>query len=200
MEKLAKTSVEIDPLIAKRWSPRSFTLDKKVTREQVMAMCEAGRWAPSCFGDEPWRILVFDRKHDLEAYNKAFDLLVDWNQGWAKNCQILFLVTAYDKFLKNGNDNRFHQYDAGSACQNILLQATSMGLRGHPMGGFDEVKAKEIFSIPEDYYVISMIGVGYQDEADKLSKSYYKSEIEERKRRPIGTTFFDGSWEKGIEL
>jgi nitroreductase len=199
MEKLAKTKVEIDPLIAKRWSPRSFTLEKKVSRDQVIAMCEAGRWAPSCFGDAPWRILVFDREHDKQAYDKAFDLLVEWNQGWAKNCQVLFIVTAYQKFLKNGDSNRYNQYDTGSCCENILLQASSIGLQAHSMGGFDEVKAKDVFGIPEDYDVLSMIAAGHQDIAKNVGKDYYDSEIEARERRPIGTTFFDGEWEKGIK-
>lgn len=60
-ERRAITSVPIDDLLARRWSPRAFDAARHVSREQLKALLEAARWAPSCNGDEPYRYLVWDR-------------------------------------------------------------------------------------------------------------------------------------------
>ena len=65
-DRLAQTSRPIYDLLARRWSPRAFDANRPVSREQLTALLEAGRWAPSCNGDEPWRYLIWDRKRDPE--------------------------------------------------------------------------------------------------------------------------------------
>ena len=61
LEKPAVTQPPIAELIARRWSPRALDPNKPVNRDQLLALLEAARWAPSCFGDQPWRYLVWDR-------------------------------------------------------------------------------------------------------------------------------------------
>ena len=53
LEKPAVTSVALAEIIARRWSPRAIDPNQPVSREQLFALLEAARWAPSCFGDEP---------------------------------------------------------------------------------------------------------------------------------------------------
>jgi hypothetical protein len=67
LEKKATTSVPIHELLARRWSPRAFDPQKTVAREELAALLEAARWAPSCNGDEPWRYLIWDRGRDPEG-------------------------------------------------------------------------------------------------------------------------------------
>ena len=45
----------------------------------------------------------------------------------------------------------------------MFLEAFKQGLIMHEMGGFDVRKAREVFNIPEDYEIGSMIAIGYQD-------------------------------------
>ena len=56
--KTASTQVDVHDIISRRWSCRAFDANKKVSREQIVSLLEAARWAPSCFGDEPWRYIV----------------------------------------------------------------------------------------------------------------------------------------------
>src|SRR5688572_33019387 len=63
----ATTSKPIHELLARRWSTRAFDASRPVSREQLITLLEAGRWAPSCNGDEPWRYLIWDRKRDPES-------------------------------------------------------------------------------------------------------------------------------------
>ncbi|PVA36425.1 nitroreductase, partial [Mycobacteroides abscessus] len=44
-ERIANTTVPIQPLIASRWSPRNFDPDADLAPETLTALLEAGRWA-----------------------------------------------------------------------------------------------------------------------------------------------------------
>ena len=49
----------------------------------------------------------------------------------------------------------------GAAAQNLCLQASSMGLMAHQLGGFDAEKARQTFSIPAQFKLMAMISVGH---------------------------------------
>lgn len=49
-----KFDYEIMSEIKERWSPRAFD-SKKVSRDEIMSLLEAARFAPSCFNEQPWR-------------------------------------------------------------------------------------------------------------------------------------------------
>ncbi len=100
----------------------------------VLALAEAARWSPSCFGDEPWRYIVFDRQTDSEAWQKAFDCLAEGNQNWAAAAPLLLLAVAGLRFSSNEKANRWAQYDTGAASMSLCIQATSMDLMVHQMG------------------------------------------------------------------
>ena len=60
MQKPAITKVGINEVIAKRWSPRAFDPEFMLTSEIIDSLFEAARWAPSCFGDQPWKFILFN--------------------------------------------------------------------------------------------------------------------------------------------
>ncbi|MBX3043777.1 MAG: nitroreductase family protein [Candidatus Kapabacteria bacterium] len=196
--KLALTEEPIHDLISRRWSLRAFDINKPVAREQIISICEAGRWAPSCFGDEPWRFMVWDIYHDENAYMRAFNCIGEWNQRWVKTAPVIITSFADDRFRLNGEPNRWAQHDTGLATQNILLQAFALGLAAHPLGGFDGDKIKKEFSIDERFTAMACIAIGYQAGSDVLDDDHAKDELKPRLRRQLGTTFFDSYWENGI--
>lgn len=199
MHKPAITQVAIDTTIANRWSGRAYDAAKPVTHEQVIALLEAARWAPSCFGDEPWRFIVWNKAAKPEAWQQAFDCLVPGNQAWVVNAPLLVLVCADTLFGHNQQPNRFAQYDTGAAAENLCLQASSMGLMAHQMGGFDANLAREKFKIPAQYTVMAMISVGYPADIASLSGDALSRETAPRSRKPLSALFFDGNWGQGIE-
>jgi nitroreductase len=198
LRKPAQTSRPIHDLLARRWSTRAFDAAKPVTREQLTTLLEAGRWAPSCNGDEPWRYLVWDRARDPEGFQKAFDCLSDNNKKWVKNVPLLMLSCAGSNFAATGKPNRWTQHDTGAASLSIALQADVLGLAVHQMGGFDAEKARAAFGIPAEYAPMAMIAVGYQAAPDVLDEETKKKELTPRARKPLGEKFFEGGWGKGF--
>ena len=198
LEKPAQTSRPVHELFVRRWSTRAFDAAKPVSRDQLITLLEAGRWAPSCNGDEPWRYLVWDRQRDPEGFQKAFDCLSENNRKWVKNVPLLMLSCAGSSFAATGKPNRWTQHDTGAASVSMALQATALGLAYHQMGGFDAEKARAAFAIPADYTPMAMIAVGYQAAPDVLDEETKKKELVPRARKPLAERFFEGGWGKGV--
>ena len=198
MKKKAITQTDIHDIIANRWSPRAYDASKAVTQEQILSLLEAARWAPSCFGDEPWRFIVWDKNKDAAAWGRALDCIVPGNQAWAQNAPVLILVCADTQFSHNQKPNRWGAYDTGAAAVSLCLQATSLGLMTHQMGGFDGDKTRATFNVPEQYQMMSMLAVGYVKEVNDLPDELKQRELAARKRRPLSELFFDGGWNQPI--
>lgn len=198
-EKKAKTSVPINPLIAARWSGRAFDPEKPVSSKQLIRLVEAARWAPSCFGDEPWRFIICSKSDNSQAWQSALDCLSEGNRSWAVNAPLLILSVADSVLSKNNKPNRWAQYDTGAAAFSLCIQATEEGLMVHQMGGFDADRAREMFSIPETFTPMAMMAVGYQLPLEKIRGELRERELSERHRNPPGENFFNGRWGEAFE-
>ncbi len=198
--KLARTRAPIDSLMARRWSGRAFCPDRPVQADQLWSMLEAARWAPSCYGDEPWRYVVADRQRDPAAWQRGYECLSEGNRSWAVNAPLLILSCARSRFRRNDKPNRWAQHDTGAASVSLCLQATALGLMSHQMGGFDADRAREAFSVPDDVTPMAMIAIGYPESPDKLEGELRDRELRERSRNAAENLFFDGNWDRPIEI
>lgn len=196
IQKPADTEVPIETVIAERWSGRAYDANTPVTEAEITALTEAARWAPSCFGDEPWRYIIWDRNHDADSWQQAFDCLAEGNQQWAKNAPVLILAASVDEFRQKDEPNRWTGYDTGAASLSLCLQATSMGLMSHQMGGFDGEKIRKTFDLPHDLHLWSMMAIGHAMPLDDLTPEQLERELKPRERRPLAEQFFHGGWQK----
>ncbi len=194
MQKPAITSQPVHDIIANRWSGRAYDASKPVTQAQLIAVLEAARWAPSCFGDQPWRFVVCNKTDNLAAWQAAFDALVPGNQGWAVNAPVLVLICADTLFGHNDKPNKWAAYDTGAAAENLSLQATALGLMTHQMGGFDADKARQAFKVPERYQLLAMLSLGFAASPDTLDEELKARELAPRNRKALGELFFNGHW------
>ncbi len=136
----------IDSLFLDRWSPRAMT-GEDISREELMTLFEAARWAPSSYNGQPWRMLYARR--DTKHWPLFFDLLVELNQNWAKNAAALVLFISRTHFDFNDKPAPTHSFDTGSAWENLALQGWLKGFVVHGMQGFDYERAREELNIPE---------------------------------------------------
>jgi nitroreductase len=200
MQKVAPTVLPIAELITRRWSARAIDPDRPVSRSDLLALLEAARWAPSCFGDQPWRYLVWDRFRDATGWSQAFACLAEGNQAWAKNAPVLLLSLAAPKFHTNGKANRWSQHDTGAASENLCLQAAALELVAHQMGGFDVARIRASFNLPTDHDCLAMIAVGHPAPVEVLSEELRAREMAPRQRLPLGECFFESGWGTAVAL
>ena len=184
---------KIHEIIDKRWSPRAFS-DQAIEDDKVVKLFEAASYAASCFNEQPWRF-IYATKDYAERYDQLLSCLVEFNQMWAKTAPMLILTLASKKFAQNGKINHHAGHDLGLAIGNMSAQATSMGLCMHQMAGFNVAKAREMFEIPEDFDVLTMIAVGYVGNADVLPENIREMESNKRERKTLDKILFDGDWE-----
>jgi len=194
----ALTEAEIHPLIAGRWSPRAFDSGRPIERDKLISCLEAARWAPSAFGDEPWRFIVCDRHENDSAWQRLLNCLSEKNRRWAKHAPVLILIVADSLFRKNGNPNRWGQYDAGQAAVSLCLQAAAMGLATHQMGSFDIEGCRQTFAIPEQFMPMAAMALGYAADASLLDDDFRPSEETERRRQALNRIAFAGQWDTGL--
>lgn len=181
--KIAKTKYDIIEVIKNRWSARSFS-DKTISENDLRTLFEAASWAFSANNAQPWEY-IYAHREDSEAFRKLHSCLMAGNLPWTKNAAVLMAVLAHKK-LENGHENKAAKHDVGSANATLMLQATSMNIYGHVMGGFDANKAIEILNInTEVSEPIVFIALGYLDEAEKLDEPFKTRELTPRTRKPL---------------
>ena len=160
-EQRANPEATTHEMFQKRWSPRAFDMDKRVSKLDVLTCLEAARWAPSCFGEEPWRFVVCHKEGQEEAWQDMLSCLAPKNQEWAQFAPVLMMVCTKSTFSHNDAPNRWAEYDAGQATVSLCLQAESLGLVTHQMGGFDGGRVREKFTIPDDYIPMAALALGH---------------------------------------
>lgn len=176
-----KPDYPINSLILKRWSPRAMS-GEPVTKNDLMAIFEAARWAPSSYNNQPWKFIYAMR--ETPEWNTLFNLLVEFNQSWCKNAAVLIVIISKNNFDYNNKNSRTHSFDSGAAWENIALQATHMNLVSHGMEGFDYYRAKKELGIPDDFTVEAMCAIGKQGKKENLPEELQAKEIQSD-RKPI---------------
>ena len=147
----------IEPLILHRWSPRAMS-SEPITRDEMLTLFEAARWAPSTYNEQEWRFLYGLR--DTPQWADFFNLLVEPNRVWCVRASMLCLIAAKKTLTQTGKPNPVHLFDCGNAFENLALQGHAMGLVVHGMQGFDWKAAPSALNIPDDFEPAAMFAVG----------------------------------------
>ena len=170
----------IDDLFLSRWSPRAMT-GEAISEEDLMTLFEAARWAPSSYNNQPWRFLYARR--DTEHWQTFFDLMVEFNQSWAKNAAVLIVFISRTHFQFNGEPAVTHSFDTGAAWENLALQGWRKGFVMHGMQGFDYERAKTTLKIPEGFRVEAMIAIGKPADPASLPDDLRAKEVPSERRK-----------------
>lgn len=188
--KIAQTKHQVIDLIKQRWSARSFTA-QPIAEKDVQNILEAGSWAPSANNTQPWRYIYAHR--GTEGFKKLLSALVPGNQPWAKNAAVLIAAVGIKELPDTQQKQPYYMHDTGMANSFILLQALSMNVYGHVMGGFNKVQIAEELSLPANEEPVAMIALGYLGDAELLEEPYKARELAPRSRKPLAefTTLLD---------
>jgi nitroreductase len=189
---IRKPAYPINPLILNRWSPRSMT-GEELGDDDIMSLFEAARWAPSSYNNQPWRFIY--AKRNTKYWDRLFNLLVEANKIWTKNASLLVIVISRKNFEYNEKPARTHQFDAGSAWENLALEASSRGIVAHGMQGFDYEKARVELGIPIDFEVMAMIAIGKRGTKENLPPELQDKE-KPTDRKPLNDIIMEGIYRR----
>ena len=188
-----KPEFPINSVFLNRKSAYSLT-GESISHEQLMRLFEAARWAPSSYNGQPWRFIYATRESD--QWQTFLNLLIDFNKQWAQYASALVVVVSRENFEFNNQPSKTHSFDAGSAWENLALQATFDGLVAHGMEGFDYERARTELNIPAGYKVEAMIAIGKHGENSKVPQDLITREKHVSERKPLDELVFEGSFKK----
>ncbi|KRF08289.1 nitroreductase [Arthrobacter sp. Soil782] len=175
----AETSVPLVPLLDERWSPRSFDPTATLTDEQLAALLEAARWAPSAANSQPRRFVVGRRgSTTFDAIVKA---LMGFNAAWAGNSSALIVAIAETSTVE-GEPRQWAEYDLGQSVAHLSVQAHHEGLHTHQMAGVDWDQITAAFDLADNLKPVTVTAVGVVDEAEKLVDALAERETAPRTR------------------
>jgi len=183
-----KSQYDINPLLLHRWSPRAMS-GEEISDTELMRLFEAARWAPSSYNGQPWRFIY--AKRNTEHWDRFFNLLAEGNKNWTKNAALLVVVISRKNFEFNEKPAITHQFDAGSAWENLALEASSRGIVAHGMQGFDYEKAGVDLGVPHDFEVMAMIAIGKKGPIEILPPELQEKE-KLTDRKPLKEIIMEG--------
>jgi len=192
MIKKTNNTNTFNSLIEERWSTRAF-IPTKVEQKKINSILEAAVWAPSAFNEQPWRFIVGQK--GSETYDKILNTLVEWNQKWASNADVLVLNIAKRNFSHNNKPNATFEYDLGQAVSFMAIEAVNQGLFSHQMTGFNPDEAASLFNIGVGYKVVSVIAIGYYGFSDNLPEDILESEKQVRERKDFNSLVLNGDFD-----
>ena len=149
--------MDFKEVIEKRYSCRKFD-GRKIEREQLNAILEAGRIAPTAKNLQEQRIYVVESEKGLEAVDK----LTPCRYGAPT-----VIVVAYDKnnvFTYPGGRINSGAEDATIVATHMILAAANEGVDSVWLNFFDpDIAAKEL-GLPENEEIVMMMPLGFAAE------------------------------------
>ena len=144
--------------IQKRRSIRTYDPTRKVSREQITELCEAGMLAPSACSLYPVEYVIITDARQIEQIIKIHPYV-----SALKTAGTAIVVVA-DTSKTNAVARGMYIADCGAATENILLQATKMGLGTCWFGIWPNEKLVENFrsvlGLPRNIEPFCCIAVG----------------------------------------
>ncbi len=190
--KHATTDHPIEPHIAQRWSPYSFS-DQAVNDSDLRSLFEAARWAASSYNAQPWSYLVA-QKSDAEGFARMLSCLVEANQSWAKSAPVLALGCTHLNFAHNGKPNAAALHDLGLASATLTFEASARGLVVHQMIGIEPERVNDLYQLPSDVRPLTALAIGYVAPAEDLPESLRSRDQAPRTRKPLAEFVFGHPW------
>lgn len=172
--------------IANRWSPRGFDPRHELDDEAIDTLLDAARWAPSASNTQPWAFIV--AKRGTPESERVIASLLGFNPVWTPRASALIVGIAEHE--RDGAPMPHARHDLGQACAFLALQAETMGLVAHQMGGLDRTALAESFGIMAPFEPQVVIAVGMHDASEDVPAEVRLRDQAPRERKPLAAMRF----------
>jgi nitroreductase len=149
-------------MIFQRTSVRKYT-DQLVTREQIEMLMKAGMAAPSAKNVQPWEFVVIQKRETMLKITEFHPY-----SSMLKEAPLVIVICGNESKIDIGGIEEFWSQDCAAATQNILLEATELGLGGVWLGVYPKKNIMEnlaeLLILPKNIIPFSIISIGYPGE------------------------------------
>ena len=157
----------LDEILNNRRSIRSYQ-STPVERENILAICEAARLAPSACNSQTWRFVAVTEPNTIRRICREGMRPVIPNR-WLEQAPLVIAGCSRLDVIANRVGSRitgieYYQIDLGIAMEHMVLKATELGLGTCWIGWFSEEKVKRILDIPKTVKISAMLAMGYPKE------------------------------------
>ena len=163
--------MEFLEIAKKRYACRKYS-DKKVEKEKLEKILEAGRVAPTAANLQPQKILIMQKKESLDKLGKGANIY---------NAPLAFVICSdKTKVWKRPFDGKdMADIDASIVTDHMMLEAASIGLNSVWICYFNPEIIKSEFNIPDNLEPINILAIGYSDENRSAGHLDTRKPIEE---------------------
>jgi len=189
-------------LLRERRSTRSYDDTHELADDELRALLDAARWAPSAGNSQPWAFLVA-RRGDA-AHQRLVPLLSRGNQSWAPRASAL-LFTLHQVASGPEEDaltySDYAAYDLGQAVAQLSVQALALGLVVHQFAGFDHERLAAQAEVPRHWQVTTGVALGRELAAEESGDPAARErDRRPRSRKPLAELAFGGRFGDPLEL
>jgi nitroreductase len=173
--------MDVMQAIKERRSVRHYKSDP-VKPEDLQAILEAARQAPSWANTQCWKFIVV---RDPATKAKLAGALNPGNPATAAITEAPIVIAACAEIGKSGfkrgevmtDKGDWFMFDAGIAMQNMALAAYSLGLGTVHVALVDAKKAAEVLGLPPGIVFVEMMPLGHPNEQPRVIPRKDLSEI-----------------------
>ncbi|NLY73298.1 MAG: nitroreductase family protein [Tissierellia bacterium] len=162
-------------VINTRRSVRSYQ-DRQVEEEKIELLLRAAMQAPSAMNQQPWEFIVVEDRAILKGLSEK----LTYGKMLAE-APLAIILLANTKSLKS--PLRWPQ-DMAAASENILLQATKLGLGSVWVSLYPDDEregyVREILGVKEPLVPFNIISIGYPKEKMKFIDRFDRNKIHRR--------------------
>ncbi|MBN2309476.1 MAG: nitroreductase family protein [Candidatus Hydrogenedentes bacterium] len=157
-----------DEIVCARRSVRDYDPGRPVSEEDIRALFEAARLAPSACNSQTWRFIAVTGRERIEALcDHAMRPVV--RNKWLRDAPLIIAGCSQLDIVANRvgaavTGIEYYQIDLGIAMEHIVLKATELGLGTCWIGWFNEDETRRILAIPRRVRVSALLAVGYPRE------------------------------------
>lgn len=148
--------MELDALLKGRYSVRKFA-DRQVSEEDLAAILEAGRLAPTAKNQQPQRFYVVRTPEKLQALADCSPCIYG-----AKTVIVVCSDTSRSWTSMNGIRSS-DDTDCAIATTQMMLKCTDLGLGSCYVFMFDADKTRQALALPDEIRPHAFLPIGYPD-------------------------------------
>ena len=145
--------MSFEEIIRKRTAVRKFS-DKKLEKEKLDKILEAGRLVPTAKNSQPIKIYVIKSEEGISNLDKA--------TRCRYGASTVLIVCGNKEEAYHKGEYSTYEMDSCIVATHMMLEATNVGVDNIWIESYDESILRKEFDIPNEYIPVCILPLGYK--------------------------------------